>query len=100
MGSNKETPHSASTSNLRAVRSNKCIPLHWSCRKPVTTADVSLVVGETLTENPRGCEDDDSKSNDNASMECDNHPSSDGEYDDTDDSKSDDNGSTEVLVKL
>ncbi|KAM7250294.1 hypothetical protein ACFE04_022177 [Oxalis oulophora] len=97
MVSNKETPHSASTSYLRTVRSKKCEPLRWSRRKIVTTVDVPLVVGETLTENPRDCEDDDSKSNDNANTECDNNRSSDGKYDDkddTDDSKSDDNAST------
>ncbi|KAM7250039.1 hypothetical protein ACFE04_021922 [Oxalis oulophora] len=86
MGSNKETPHSTSTSYLRAVRSNKCVPYIGA---PVTIADVD--------ENPRDCEDDDSKSNDNANTKCDNNPNSDGKYDDkddTNDSKSDENSST------
>ncbi|KAM7276389.1 hypothetical protein ACFE04_018255 [Oxalis oulophora] len=77
MGSNKETPHSTSTSYLRAVRSNKCVPYIGA-------------IG-------RDCEDDDSKSNDNANTECDNNPNSDGKYDDkddTNDSKSDENSST------
>ncbi|KAM7251262.1 hypothetical protein ACFE04_023145 [Oxalis oulophora] len=61
--------------------------------RPFTIVDVPLVVGETSTENPRDCEDDDYKSNDNAITECDNNPSSNGkndDKDDKDDSKSDD----------
>ncbi|KAM7250937.1 hypothetical protein ACFE04_022820 [Oxalis oulophora] len=66
----------------------------------VKTTDVPLIVGKTSTENPRDCKDDDSKSNDNASTECDNNPSSDGkndDKDDTDDSKSDDNATTKCV---
>ncbi|KAM7266154.1 hypothetical protein ACFE04_019538 [Oxalis oulophora] len=59
MGSNKETPHSASTSYLRIVRSKKCVLLRWSNRKIKFSfisdkLEVPIdVVGETSMENPR-----------------------------------------------
>ncbi|KAM7261633.1 hypothetical protein ACFE04_020710 [Oxalis oulophora] len=67
MGSNKEIPHSASTSYLRTVRlkNTKCDNNPTSVGKYDDKDDT-----------------DDFKSDDNASTKCDNNPSFDGKYDD------------------